>query len=130
MINTKGETGIEDIKDNARMVREVLYWINKIMEKVYKTPDLGNKVDPLEELLYLVITQRTRIELARKIFAELRKKFYPWEKVLVPDNQDNLKQILIRGGRGNLRYKAVTEIITEVKKRVGKTTLEFLREYS
>lgn len=130
MINTKGETGIQDIKDNRRMVREVLYWVNEIMEKVYKTPDLGNKVDPLEELLYLVITQRTRIELARKIFEEFRKKFYPWEKVLVPANQDNLKQILFRGGRGNLRYKAVTEIITEVKKRVGKITLEFLREYS
>lgn len=130
MINTKSKTGIEDIKDNTRMVREVLYWVNEIMEKIYKTPDLGNKVDPLEELLYLVITQRTRIELARKIFEEFRKKFYPWEKVLVPANQDNLKQILFRGGRGNLRYKAVTEIITEVKKRVGKITLEFLREYS
>ncbi|MCK4339348.1 MAG: DNA (cytosine-5-)-methyltransferase [Candidatus Cloacimonetes bacterium] len=130
MINTKGETGIEDIKDDTRMVRKVLYWINEIIEKVYKTPDLGNKVDPLEELLYLVITQRTRIELARKIFEEFRKKFYPWEKVLVPANQDNLKQILVRGGRGNLRYRAVTEIITEINKRVGKTSLEFLRKYS
>lgn len=130
MINTKVETGIEDINKNTRMVREMLYWINKIMEKVYKTPDLGNKVDPLEELLYLIITQRTRIELARKIFEEFRRKFYPWEKILILDNQDNLKKILIRGGRGNLRYRAVTEIITEINKRVGKTSLEFLREYS
>lgn len=130
MINTKAEIGIEDINKNARMVREMLYLVNKIMEKVYKTPDLGNKVDPLEELLYLVITQRTRIELARRIFEEFRKYFYPWEKVLISDNQDNLKKILIRGGRGNLRYRAVTEIITEINKRVGKTSLEFLRKYS
>lgn len=130
MINTKAETGIEDINKNTKMVREMLYLINDIMEKVYKTPDLGNKVDPLEELLYLVITQRTRIELARKIFEEFRRKFYPWEKVLIPDTQDNLKKILIKGGRGNLRYRAVTEIITEINKRVGKTSLEFLRKYS
>lgn len=130
MINTKSGTDIEDIEGNAKMARKVLYRINEIIEKKYKTPDLGNKVDPLEELLYLVITQRTRIELARRVFEEFRKKFYPWEKVLVPSSQDNLKQVLARGGRGNLRYRAVTEIITEINKRVGKTSLEFLREYS
>lgn len=130
MINTKSGTDIEDIEDNAKMTRKVLYRINEIIEKKYRTPDLGNKVDPLEELLYLAITQRTRIELARRVFEEFKKKFYPWEKVLVPSNQDNLKQVLTRGGRGNLRYRAVTEIITEINKRVGKTSLEFLREYS
>jgi DNA (cytosine-5)-methyltransferase 1 len=127
MIKKNSDANIGQEGSDSRTLPRVLDGINEIIEKTYKTPDLGNRVDPLEELLFLTITQRTRIELARTIFEEFRREFYPWNKVLDSPNRSKLRRILARGGRGNLRYRAVTEIITEIKERVGKTTLEFLR---
>jgi DNA (cytosine-5)-methyltransferase 1 len=104
--------------------------LSEVLEKAYRTPDFGNKVDPLDELVYLTIAQRTRIDLARKVFEELQKKLYPWDKILLPRNQATLKRILGRGGRGNLRYRAVTGILKEVRRRAGVLSLEFLRDRS
>ena len=111
-------------------IRALLFRVSEIMEKAHGTPDLGNKVDPLDELLYILVTQRTRINLARRVFEEFRKEFHPWQKVLRCRDKTKLRMILDKGGRGNLRYRAVTEVLGEINKRVGTTSLEFLRGYS
>ena len=114
-------------RNGAERVRATLLRIDETLRAAYRTPDLGNKVDPLDEILFLLITQRTRIDLARRVYADFRREFHPWRKVLRPENRARLKRALNRGGRGNLRYRAVTQMLTAVRKRVGGMSLEFLR---
>lgn len=123
-----GATG--DRKDSDEAVRAVLLRVDEILRAAYGTPDLGNKVDPLDELLFLLITQRTRIDLARKVYADFRREFYPWRKVLRPENRTRLKRALSKGGRGNLRQRAVRDLLGEVSRRTGSLSLDFLRQYS
>jgi len=109
--------------------RTALSTVGQILEAAYGTPDLGNTGDPLDELLYLLINQRTRIELARRVYEDLRSEFHPWNKVLRPQSKQRLKRVLSVGGRGRVRYRAVTEVLAEIEKRVGRTSLHFLRRY-
>ncbi len=126
--NTEQEFGSAQAK--SLEFNDRLICINTILETAFGTPDLGNKVDPLDELLFLILAQRTRINLARQIFEEVKKEFNPWAKVLVDSNQTKLKTILAKGGRGNLRYKAIREIVTNVNKIFGEVTLDPIRSYS
>jgi len=115
---------------NEEAVRATLCRVDEILRAAYGTPDLGNKVDPLDELLFLLIAQRTRIDLARKVYEDFRREFYPWKKVLRPENRAGLRRALSKGGRGNLRMRAVRELLSEISRRTGSMSLDFLRQYT
>jgi len=103
-----------------------LVLIDKILDALYGTPDLGNVSDPLEELIYLTITQRTRIRTAMKIYRRLKERF-PDPRDMLDASEGELRDILSTGGRGNLRIRAIKKILCAVKEKTGKYSLEMLR---
>ena len=111
----------------TRGARQRLRLVTRILESAYGTPDLGNKVDPLDELLYLLISQRTRITTAQSVYGDLGAQFSPWQKALDGRRRRRLGRILAKGGRGSLRTRAVLEVLHAVKDRTGDLSLEFLR---
>jgi len=109
-------------------VEKRLVFIDKILKALYGTPDLGNVSDSLEELIYLTIAQRTRINTAMDVYRRFRQKYPEYEDIInVPENE--LKKILSVGGRGNLRIRAIKEILMTVKQRTGMYSLEFLKNF-
>ncbi len=56
MNSGKKETATRNVR---QQVKERLRCIDSILKAVHKTPDLGNVSDPVEELVFLTITQRT-----------------------------------------------------------------------
>ncbi len=107
-------------------VEKRLALIDKTLNALYETPDLGNVSDPLEELIYLTIAQRTRIRTALDVYRKFRQKYAEYEDIITaPENE--LKKILSVGGRGNLRIRAIKEMLRTVRQRTGKYSLEFLR---
>lgn len=100
-----------------------------ILRATYGTPDLGNVGDPLEELLYLTIAQRTRIQTAMRIFRAFREHFHDLTGILNASDSD-LLQLISTGGRGNLRLRSVREILKAVVERTGRPSLQNLRGMS
>lgn len=107
-------------------IREKLFTVDKILRECYGTPDLGNVSDPLEELLFLTITQRTGIQTAIKIYRNMKEHF-PCLRDILNAQDSSLRELLSSGGRGNLRTRAVKEILGDVLEKVGKLSLEELR---
>lgn len=114
-------------KQAQRAVGRKLSVIDRILEACHGTPDMGNVSNPLEELIFLTIAQRTRIETAIRIFRNLKKQFPHPEDILMT-SESELKKILSSGGRGNLRTKAIREIIRTVSERTGAFSLDVLKE--
>jgi DNA (cytosine-5)-methyltransferase 1 len=108
-------------------VRDNLLYIDAILKAAYGTPDLGNVADPLEELVFLTITQRTKIKTAIQVFDNLKSQFPGLDGILQVSEAD-LGRILSVGGRGNLRVRAVRELLTVVKKKTGILSLNNLRQ--
>jgi len=115
-------------KNTEKIIKKRVLFIDKILEALYETPDLGNVSDPLEELIYLTITQRTRITTAMKIFRELKKRFPDLDSILAVSKSE-LRKLVSTGGRGNLRVSAIKEILKAVKEKTGKLSLELLRDF-
>lgn len=120
---------VEADRDTKKRINNRLIFINRILDVLYGTPDLGNVSDPLEELIYLTITQRTRISTAMRIYRELKSEFPDLNHILTASEND-LRRIVSTGGRGNLRVRAIKEILAYVKEKNGKLSLEFLRDFS
>jgi endonuclease-3 len=55
----------------------------KILTENYGTPRFGNPADPLDDLIYITLSNKTTPGMARKTYKRLRKRFHSWEEVLV-----------------------------------------------
>ena len=128
----KGD-GVPPLSANSRPfnipkeVKERLLYIDGILQAVHGTPDLGNVTDPLEELVFLTITQRTSIKTAIRIFGNLKEQFSGLNGILQA-SEDDLARILSVGGRGNLRVRAVRELLSAVKEKTGGLSLDKLKQ--
>jgi len=117
------------VRDTLDEVSQTLFVVNRILEVVHGTPDFGNLPDPLDELIFISISQRTKIKTARQVFDTLKARFPYWEGVMAAPDKD-LAEIVSVGGRGNLRVRALREILQAIKERTGGLSLEFLHELS
>lgn len=117
------------IRDTLDEVIRTLFVVRHILDVVHGTPDFGNLPDPLDELIFISISQRTKIKTAKQVFDALKARFPNWEEVMVAPDED-LTEIVSIGGRGNLRVRAIREILQAVIERTGALSLEFLRELS
>jgi DNA (cytosine-5)-methyltransferase 1 len=107
-------------------VETKLRHVDSVLRAVHGTPDLGNVSDPVEELLFLTLAQRTRIETAVAVFKALRAR-YPRLVEILSASDEEMKDVVSRGGRGTLRLRAVKEILRAIMDREGTLLLESLR---
>lgn len=114
-------------KTKINEVINTMFVVSKVLAAVRGTPDLGNQVDPLDELIFITLCQRTRIKTALTVFNSIKARYPRWEDVLTASPED-LSGIMSIGGRGNLRVKAVKRILSTIRDQHGVCSLEFLRE--
>ena len=65
------DAGISYLRDVAR-----------IMSILYGTPDLGNKTDGVDELVYIILARKTYEGAYQDSFERLKKAFRTWDDLL------------------------------------------------
>lgn len=111
------DTALEGIR-RIRLISEILHY-------AYGTPTLGNQDDPVDEAIYIMITQKTDIKLAYDVFQELKRTILHWDAFL--ENPDEYDDVLFRGGRGNHRKKMILGFLQRVKDENENISLDYLR---
>jgi endonuclease III len=66
------------VDDGISYLREIA----RIMAILYGTPDLGNKKDPVDELVYIILSRKTREEAYQQAFQALKTWFSSWDELL------------------------------------------------
>lgn len=117
------------IRDVLDEVIKTLFLVDEILRVTYGTPDFGHLSDPLDELIFIILSQRTKIKTARKLFERLKEQFPQWKDVLEASEED-LTKIVQFGGRGNLRTGAIRGILETLQERREALSLEFLHDLS
>ncbi len=56
-----------------------------ILDRAYPEDDLGNRSNPLDELIYIVLSRRTREAQYQSVFRQLVREFRPWRRLLAAD---------------------------------------------
>lgn len=101
--------------------------INKILKRPYRSPRLGNKKNPLDELVYLYISQRTFEKSYQSTFNELKKNYPSFEKLRNADIGD-LEKILRPSGLGSQKAVTISGALTKIHRDFGEVSLKKLKK--
>lgn len=97
----------------ASILREA----NGLLEARYGTPRLGNKRHPVSELVFIILSARTRGRRHEKIYRDLRRRFRTWEAVRDATLRD-IERVIRDAGLS--RIKA-----SQIKTLLGRLTRDF-----
>lgn len=88
----------------------------------YLVADLGNQDDPLDELIYIVVSGKTSEQSYQRTYNQLKHKYSHWETVL-QDEPSKLIDILQPSGLARKKAKWITSLLRAIQIRVGDTSL-------
>lgn len=109
----------ERLDDAIAWIREV----SRILELLYGTPRLGNKRDPVDELVYIVLSRKTREEAYQASYEALKKTFPTWEG-LAAQPLRTVARIVEGGGLGEKKARSLLGALSTLKARFGSCTLK------
>jgi endonuclease III len=90
----------------------------RVLDSTYGRPRHGNPRNSLDDLIYIILSTRTRDSSFVKTFRLVKKTFPTWNE-LFPKQRRKLERILIPGGLGKLKARQIMRIITELRSRFG-----------
>ena len=98
-----------------------------LLAKAYSSPDHNNKEDPLDELVFIILSQMTTYPSFERAYARLKSLAPHWEDILdMPLRR--LQRIIKGAGLGNQKAQRLRALITRLKTDFGRVTLDPLRE--
>jgi endonuclease III len=107
---------------------ERLAHIDSVLETAYGTPEgaLGNKPDPLDEAIYIILSFQTDLRRFSSTWCRLRAAFPSWD-VLEGAAARDVARILRDGGLHRQKARTIRRLLREVRKVVGEHSLDLLR---
>lgn len=106
-------------------VREV----ERRLRRVYGSPRHHNPEDPLDDLIFLVLSRMTQEIKYVRTYQSLRSAFADWEGVRDAP-ADDLEEILGDAGLAATKSRQITAILHEIGQREGRFDLSRLQEMS
>lgn len=106
-----------------------LFYINRILKAGYGSPDHGNPKDPLDDLIYLLLTRKTPIEKGQRVFRRLRRAVGDDWGNLTGISREKLGRIIGELGLVETRLRDLPAVIVEIRNRFGRADLSKLRRW-
>lgn len=109
----------------GRLLRKVV----RRLRASYTFDRLGNLDDPLDELVYIVLSTRTREEVFQRTYAQLRRRFPTWE-MASRARYSTLERLLEPAGLSRKKARWLKNLLREIRVREGKISLHRLERMS
>jgi DNA (cytosine-5)-methyltransferase 1 len=120
-----GEYGRDELRAGVDRLLE----IGRLLELEYGTPDLGNKADPVDELVYIILSRRTRESAYQKGFAALKQRFSSWDG-LASARLADVEAVIRPTGLSRKKAASIVQALAIIVERFGSCTLEPLRDWT
>ena len=101
--------------------------ITEALVQRFGRPALGNKKNPFNELLYIILSSRTSPEVYQDTYRSLRREFKTANSI-AEARPEYVAGTIEQGGLHNKKARAITEIASELKETYGRVTLAPLKE--
>lgn len=101
--------------------------IVSVLERTYGTPRHGNKDDPLNELIYIKLSQQTNAPKFEPLYEALHCRFPAWEG-LAEALPEELEKILRPLGLQRRRARDLRAMAGAIAQQVGELELGWLRD--
>lgn len=101
--------------------------IDRRLWRVHRTAPLGNRRNPLDELVYIQLSVRTREGAYQSTFPALRRRLRGrWGAILEMPNRE-LIQVLRSGGMARVKAARLRGMMEAIRHRFGRVSLAALR---
>lgn len=95
----------------------------------YGTPDLGNKSEPVDELVYIILSRRTREGAYQAAFEALRSRYARWEDLAVAPAAE-IETTIGFSGLGRRKAQSLKHVLAALIDRFGSCTLEPTKDWT
>ncbi len=126
-ISAKETPSIEEAHE--RFLIRNIEAINGILQALYKSPNHGNKPNPLDELIYINLSKKTNEQGYVEAYDKLSKAYPKWQGLAEAD-VDTVKGIIETAGLGKQRAEEIILNMKAILEKFGSPTLEPLRKMS
>lgn len=109
-------------RERGQVVRRVC----EVFEKYYGTPRLGNPSDPINDLVYIIISTKTSPELLERTYQLVKQTYNTWD-TLISSPIYRLQKILKSAGLSKIKAKQLRAALRKIKKDFGLISLEQLK---
>lgn len=99
------------------------------LEERYGTPRLGNKRHPVSELVFIILSARTRGRHHEKIYRELRGRFRTWEAVRDARVRD-IERVIRDAGLSRVKARQIKALLSRLTADFGSLSPRPLRQMS
>ncbi len=96
------------------------------LRKAYGTPRFGNPSDPLDDLIYIVLSNKTTPGKARTIYSQLRERFQNWDDLLT-EPISVLRALLRPAGLSAVKSRHIRGALRAIKNDFGACDLRALK---
>lgn len=92
--------------------------IHRRLEGRFGPLDPPRVLDPLEELVFTVLSQNTSDLNSGRAFESLRRRYPSWERLAAADPSE-LASVIRAGGLANIKAPRILAILSEIQRREG-----------
>jgi endonuclease III len=102
--------------------------IDAVLDAAYGTPEaeLGNKPDPLDEAIYIILSFQTNLVRFSSTWSRLRTAYASWDALEHAAARD-VARILRDGGLHRQKTRTIRRLLAEVRRVAGEYSLDLLR---
>ncbi|MHA2065008.1 MAG: endonuclease III domain-containing protein, partial [Candidatus Thorarchaeota archaeon] len=98
-----------------------------LLIKKYGDVIVDRALDPIEELVFAILSQNTTDINSERAFNSLRSEYSTWEEVLAAPHNE-LAQVIRSSGPFRVKAERIQATLAEIKKRVGSLNLSVLED--
>jgi len=111
----------------TKRARDTLRQLDYLLHEAYGAPEhlLGNKSDPLDEAIYIILSFQTDLDRFKFTWRQLREAFPRWED-LARAPLAHIKEVLRAGGLQEQKARTIKMLLQAVKSQSGSYSLDFL----
>jgi DNA (cytosine-5)-methyltransferase 1 len=115
---------LSQVDQGTSFLREVA----RILAVQYGSPRLGNKQDPTDELVYIILARHTREGAYQKAFDLLKQRFRRWDDVLDTPRR-KVERLVYSGGLSRKKTAALFGALGRLRETFGHCSLEPARDW-
>lgn len=112
-------------RPNPRVVQRVC----ELLEATYGKPRLGNPQDPVDDLVYVVLSNKTSPKVAAANYKRVKERFPTWGHLLA-SHPEALRQLIEPGGLSVVKARQIWAAISKIAADFGSPNLNGLRSKS
>jgi len=96
------------------------------LRATYGCPRLGNPRSPLDDLVYIILSNKTAPEVAKRVFRTVKRRFGSWDDLL-RSRPSILRRLLLPAGLATVKSDQIRRALRRIAQDFGRCSLRPLR---